>query len=236
MSTSCVPCGANLISLGSDSDCICAANFFGPNYGPCTQCPYGKSSPPGSLSSTDCFASAGYFGDAIGEAATSCPVGCDQCTNVADCTACRVGYVACGIAAPTTISYCSPTNCSEPFCPAGYSGTPLSGCSICSANSYCPGDGQEHPCIDSISPVSIISQAQCQCTAEYYSLSGFGNCTICPLDHYCPNGISIEACPARRSTFGATGAASNMSCGCLPSWYGDYGLNTCSCKSFLSSC
>ena len=206
----------------------CANNSYKDAAGnaPCTICPMAGTSPPRSISLSNCS----VCGKGLTYSTTqmSC-VPCDYDTykdviGNFPCTACTPGYYA------TFPAATSPSDCFT--CdPGTYLHPDTRVCTPCPADTYKPTRfGQCIPCTDGYaSPPGSILLSNCViCPTGYtLNLSNY-QCTICPADTYKSTASVVPCTPCPFAGSSLPGSTSRLSCSsCYPGYYYSTELTYC---------
>jgi len=209
---------------GSRTDCVAEAGYAGPpgteahlcpldHYcpgdGQVFACEAGTASAQGASTKEECLCLDGFTGPSGGP-----------------CTVCTIDEVACDVEEPDPVACVCTTGdvnlCSEnafmPFggtdtstcrCRAGYSGSNADGCTLCPADSYCPGGAFIIPCpANAFAPEGEVLYTACVCNDGWYGDAG-GECTQCPPNSWCFSG-RINECP--QNSLSPAGAKAQSEC------------------------
>ena len=146
-------------------------------------CPVNSTSPPGSISLSQCVCLPGYKGDA----GSGGP--CTPCDPNVFCSGGLIGMCHGNSTAPPM------SNSSDAcVCNPGFYGTASKGCVQCPANSFCTGGQVSTPCVaNALSPIQSTSSDACYCAPGF---NGTANqpCKPCGPGFWCWTGIANQ-CP-----------------------------------------
>ena len=183
-------------------------DYFTTKYGfECATCPANSTSPPGSMSQTDCLCNIGYSGP-DGGSCTPCPTGTfKEYKGVGTCATCPPNKYQDNTGSQT----CKPC---VSLCEAGKyldgCGVDNSGsCALCPPNKYQPSTGQFecNVCpINSTSPSGSDSIDDCLCNAGYERYGDY--CIACQSGFYKTDAGNSSSClPCEAGTFKANSGA-----------------------------
>jgi alpha-tubulin suppressor-like RCC1 family protein len=183
-------------------------DYFTTKYGfECATCPANSTSPPGSMSQTDCLCNIGYSGP-DGGSCTPCPTGTfKEYKGVGTCATCPPNKYQDNTGSQT----CKPC---VSLCEAGKyldgCGVDNSGsCALCPPNKYQPSTGQFecNVCpINSTSPSGSDSIDDCLCNAGYERYGDY--CRACQSGFYKTDAGNSSSClPCEAGTFKANSGA-----------------------------
>ena len=211
--TECTPCAAlsraaTSAPLASPGQCQCVPGAEGAFHEHCALCEPGNFQP---LDLT--FNGTGQTG-----AASAVATACEPCVpnefqplhGATECVACHADSSTTGAAGSDAAEDCT--------CDAGFVGEDGVACSLCEPGRFCPGGEVATVCRPfSHSPAGSWQEANCSCTAGYYSTNRTAACDKCPPGAWCAGGLGYVPC-ANASTSTA-GAREVEQCFCLPGFW-----------------
>ena len=161
-------------------------------------CPANSTSPPGSVSVTQCVCLPGYKGNA----AAGTP--CAPCEAGVFCSGGLIGLCPSNATAPPMSN-----SSAECTCNPGFYGA--SSCTQCPQNAFCLGGSKYSNCsANAISPAQSTSDAACYCSPGYVGVKN-QPCQPCSPGFWCWTGVSNQ-CPLNMTSNASATRASSCFC------------------------
>ena len=202
-------------SLTSSEQCQCVQGTFGSNHDACSLCGTGKYQPLDytydGVNKIDAELERIFTGALIG-APTAIDVQCLNCE-----------FAKFQNSTGTSFCYNCPENSNtsstasvlrtECICNPSYFGVNGQVCNLCVAGDFCPGGVISTSCrLHSTSLPGASSEADCDCTPGFYSVTDDSECNRCPGDHYCTGDLHLQACPANSNSRPGSHKVSQCTC------------------------
>ena len=137
-----------------------------------------------------------------------------RCMSCRDFQACRIAMLACSACPSNSTSTPSSSGQEDCLCTAGVYDNYISDtllCSICTAGSWCPGQGAKFPCTACSNSQPVATSAEfCMCEISMFKTDEI--CFACPVNFYCPGDNKKYACPGHSTSQGQSQTLSDCTC------------------------